>query len=189
MKKYLKDMNTEELKKIFDNNEKIQNKAFEYVFEDNMLYQEELFSTFFNNNYYKYLDIAEHYDTFYLKIKDVSVFFVNLNKNAWECLSNTDSKKFKATYKNALKYYNILTSHCNYQSDKYFENEEKLENECKILLKILEDKLHLLKNVDYNDAFDYFKNNSIDDGYFSNLYIENDDFLHVFEHIDYIKEW
>ena len=50
MKKYLKNMNKEELKKVFDTSEKIQNKEYEATFQLNMDYQEELGSIFLVKN-------------------------------------------------------------------------------------------------------------------------------------------
>lgn len=57
------------------------------------------------------------------------------------------------------------------------------------MLKILEDELHALENVDYEQAFDTFYTDVIDNNIFDEFYIIDNNYTKVFEHVDYVKEW
>lgn len=189
MKKYLKNMNKEELKKVFDTSGKIQNKEYEATMQMNMDYQEELGDIFFGKKWSKYINMYDNYDSFFLKLKDSISFFENLDKGVTDYLSQENATRFKEIYKRAKKFYTSMNSRCVYGSDKYYENYEKFEEECKKLLEILEDELHKLENVDYEQTFDTFCTDVMDNNIFDEFYIIDEDYTKVFEHVDYVKEW
>ena len=189
MKKYLKNMNKEELKKVFDTSVKIQNKEYEATMQMNMDYQEELGVIFFGKGWSNYIKMYNNYNSFYLRIIDSTSFFENLTEDVTDYLSQEDAKYFKEIYKKAKKFYTNINSRCVYGSDKYYENYEKFEEECKKLLEILEDELHKLESVDYEQAFDTFCTDVMDNNIFDEFYIIDEDYTKVFEHVDYVKEW
>lgn len=189
MKKYLKDMNKEELKKVFDNSAKIQEYQFNIVLENNMNLQQEYGKMFFGENWYEYIEIHDHYSTFYLKLKSAYKFFDNLGKDVADYLSVENAQTFQDIYKKAKKYYININTRCNYGSNKYYENIEKLEEECNKLLEILENELHSFENIDNNEVFESFCDDVYDNNIYDGLYIENNDYTHIYEYINYIKEW
>ena len=189
MKKYLKNMNEEELKKVFDTSEKIQNKEYEATMQINMDYQEELGDIFFGKGWSNYIKMYDNYNSFYLRIIDSTSFFENLAEDVTDYLSQENATRFKEIYKKAKKFYTNINSRCVYGSDKYYENYEKFEEECKKLLEILECELHTLENVEYGQALDTFYTDVMYNNIFDEFYIIDEDYTKVFEHVDYVKEW
>lgn len=189
MKKYLKNMNKEELKKVFDTSEKIQNKEYEATMQMNMDYQEELGDIFFGKNWSDYIKMYDNYNSFYLRIINSASFFENLAEDVTDYLSQEDTTRFKEIYKKAKKCYTNINSRCIYGSDKYYENYEKFEEECQKLLKILEDELHTVEDVEYNQVLDTFYIDVMDNNILDEFYIIDEDYTKVFEHVDYVKEW
>ena len=189
MKKYLKDMNKEELKKVFDNSTKIQEEQYNLVWQDNMDWQQEYFEIFFGKNWHEYIEMKDNYNSFYLRLKSAYKFFINLDKDVTDYLNIENAQIFKNIYKKANKYYINIDKRCNYGSDKYYENIEKLEEECGKLLEILENELHLLENINDDEVFESFCDDVYENNIYDDLYIENNDYTHIYEHIDYIKEW
>lgn len=105
MKKYLKNMNEEELKKVFDTSEKIQNKEYEATMQMNMDYQEELGGIFFGKGWSNYIKMYDNYSSFYLRIIDSTSFFENLAEDVTDYLSQENATRFKEIYKKAKKFY------------------------------------------------------------------------------------
>lgn len=155
---YLQELNFEELQKVFDNNEKFKNIVFDDVYESNMDYQLFLSEEFFGKNAKNYLEIKDHYASFYTRIKDATKFFENLNINISDYLIEEDSKKYIELYKQAKKYYNNLNK-CNYDSSNCYKNEKLLENTCKEILSILENELHKLEDISEEEVYQYFIDN------------------------------
>lgn len=189
MKKYLNKMSEEELVKIFNNIESIRSEIYDICYENNMDYQKELGNIFFGEKYYKYIDIHDYYSSFFLKIKNVIDFFKNISIANGEYLCVKDMEEYEKLYKEARKIYNILTSKCNYGSDKYYENYDKLEKICEKILELLEKELHLLENVDEEQAQEEFIFQVKENNLFEDCYILNNDYTRVFEQINYIKEY
>lgn len=188
IKKYIKDMNDEELKKIFNNIEHLQKEFYENLYNDNMNYQIDLSKIFFGDNYINYLDIKDYYSSFFIIIKDTVKFFENLHLYNKDYLNNEDAKKYAVLYKQAKKHYNNMNK-CNYYSDNYYKHFELLENTCKSILEILEKELHSLENIDFQDVLDMFINDVCENNDFYDYYILDDDFTKLYKHFDYIKEY
>lgn len=161
---YIEELNDEELKKVYVNNEKFSRMIFAECYEMNMEQQEELSEEFFGKKFHEYLDVHDHYSSFYLRIKDTNKFFENLNLNNSCYLSEEDSKKYIELYEQVKKYYSCLER----SDDKNNFYEELIEKACKEILNILEKELHELENINDEDIIEYFIDNK--DAY-NNFYI------------------
>lgn len=187
-KRYLKELNEEELKEVFENISSLQEISFSYAYDVNMDWQLELGKIFFGNNWHDYLKMYDYYSSFYLKIKNTIEFFENISIGNADYLSEENSKKYIDLYKQAKKIYNNLCK-CNTYSEKYLENEEKLDKICIELLELLENELHELENIDFEQAFETFKTDVFDNENYNDLYVLNNDFSKIYEHVNYIKEY
>lgn len=189
MKKYyIKDLKENELQKVFENNEKIQQEAFNDAYESNMQYQLELGKIFFGDNSYSYLEIKDYYSSFYLKIKDPIRLFENLSLSNSDYLNEIDSKTYIDLYKKAQKYYNYFNN-CSYSSDNYWKNIELLENTLEKIIDILEKELHKLEDVTKEDALENFIFNVQENYLLEDAYILNKKDFIVYEKISYIKKY
>lgn len=80
MKKlYLKDMENDRRDYLIKLNTKLINQLLEYLYEDQMFQQSETFSFILGKDWHKWLDYRDHYQTFYLILKDYRKFLVNLD--------------------------------------------------------------------------------------------------------------
>lgn len=189
MKKYIKDMTKEELKQIFHNIESIRTTMWDWKFEENMEQQQEYANIFFGKEWHKYINYHDYYSSFYLRLKDATQFFENITECNADYLSVEDSKKYLELYKQARKYYNIMEKVCNFGTDKYYDNEEKLLETCEKILELFEKELHSLEDIDLEELEDYFIFQVEENGCFSDCYIENNDYTKLYEYIEYIKEY
>ena len=189
MKKYLKDMSKEELEKIFENVEEFRKSTYDLVYENHMYWQGEYSDIFFGKDWHKYIEMNEYYSSFYLKLKDASNFFENISLSNSDYLCAEDAEKYKALYKEAKKYHDNMNSRCNYGSDKYYENEERLKASCIILLGLLEKELHNLEDITYEDCLEQFIIDVQDNNCFENCYIIDNNYNKVYEDIAYTKEY
>lgn len=189
MKKYVKDMTKEELKEIFKNVESIRNQMWDWKFEENMDWQQENANILFGKEWHNYINYHDYYSSFFLRIKDATQFFENITESNADYLNVEDSKKYLELYKQARKYYNLMEKVCNFGTDKYYENEEKLLETCEKILAILENELHLLENIEQEELEDYFVFQVEENGCFSECYIEDNDYTRLYEHIEYIKTY
>lgn len=189
MKKYVKDMTREELKEIFKNIKNIRNQMWDWKYEENMDYQHWLSKEFFGSEWHKYINYHDHYYSFFLRLKDATQFFENITESNADYLSIENAEEYKKLYKQAKKYYFYMNSKCNFGSDKYYENEEKLLETCEKILAMLEKELHKLEDIDENELEEYFIIQVEENECFLDCYIENNDYTRLFKHIDYIKEF
>lgn len=189
MKKYVKDMTKEELKEIFKNVESIRTTMWDWKFEENMHWQEEYTDIFFGKEWHKYINYHDYYSSFFLRIKDATKFFENIKESNYQYLSIENAEEYKKLYKQARKYYNLMEKVCNFGSDKYYDNEEKLLETCEKILAILENELHLLENIEESELEDYFVMQVEENDCFSECYIEDNDYTKLYEHIEYIKTY
>jgi hypothetical protein len=187
-KKYLKDMDEEELKKLFENIEEFKKNIYDICYQNNMDYQEELGNIFFGDKWNRYIDIFDHYTSFFLRIKNAIEFFENLGVENSDYLNTKDATEYKVLYKEAKKHYNNFNK-CNYASNNYYKNEELLENTCKQILRILEEELHKLENITKEEAKDTFLFEVLENEMYYDCYILNNDYTKVFCNINYIKEY
>lgn len=79
MKKYLNELNEEELEKVFKNNKKLQEEIFQYCYESSMNAQYELGLELLNDvKNKKNYRIDDHYTSFFLTVVNAYEFIANL---------------------------------------------------------------------------------------------------------------
>lgn len=185
---YIKELNEEELKKVFKNNKQIQQISFEKAYEDNMFWQEELGNIFFGKTFFEYLEIRDNYSSFYLKIKNPVKLFENLSLSNKDYLQTEESQKYIKYYKQAKKYYNYYNN-CNYESDNFYKNFELLENTLIKIVAILEKELHLLEDVSEEDALTSFIYDVTENDFLESAYILNKQDFVLYEDVSYTKKY
>lgn len=185
---YIKELNEEELKKVFENNKQIQQISFEKAYEDNMFWQEELGNIFFGKTFFEYLEIRDNYSSFYLKIKNPVKLFENLSLSNKDYLQTEESQKYIKYYKQAKKYYNYYNN-CNYESDNFYKNFELLENTLIKIVAILEKELHLLEDVSEEDALTSFIYDVTENDFLESAYILNKQDFVLYEDVSYTKKY
>jgi len=133
MKKiFLKNMETEALKKLIANNEDFLDIFREQLQNDWGEMQEEESSLMLGTKWTKWIDIKDHYNSFYLILKDWRMFIDNLDKDY-------------LSPEGIAQYEKIITLKNNFDElneEEQEEQEEIIENECKKLLSICENILH-----------------------------------------------
>lgn len=150
MKKlFLTDINTEKRNELIKKNQKLENKLLEDLYEYNMFNQEEEGRELLGKDQYKYIDIKDHYSSFYLVLKDWSKFIDNINI---DYLYNDDAIEL---YNNIIKKRDTLYNMDSY-SDEFYDMDAEIEDDCKKLLKYCEDQLlEYEKNINIDDAIQY----------------------------------
>lgn len=187
-KKYIKDMNEEELEIIFNNITSINQDSYNYTYEKNMDWQNELSDILFGKNWSKYIECISNYNSFYLRIKDYREFYKNLNLNNFDYLQEDKGIEYIKLYKKAKKVLNNLNK-CKEYSDKYYDNHDKFEYICCEILKILEEELHLLEEIIEQEVKEDFIFNVQENEYLNQCYILDNNYTKLYEHINYIKEY
>ena len=134
MKKYFKEMSTEEKVNIIMNNDELRRKAEEHYYTDLMEQQAENGELMLGKEHWRYIDVRDNYSSFYLVLKDWNKFLDNLDK---DYLSQKGIDLYNEIYKLYEEYNNT-----DMYSDRFNELEEILEDKCKELLKICEEQLH-----------------------------------------------
>ena len=149
MKRYLKDLSAEELTKVFENNQKLREEIYSDVYEANMYMQEETGNELLSKEAMKCYDFHDHYNSFFLRLKDGYGYKLleNLNFKTLQDYSVATLEDEKL-YHRLLNYYN----HCNYNSDAYYDNIEKLDALAIELLSNIEELLHEYEDVTEDDA-------------------------------------
>ena len=149
MKKYINELEAEERNKIIKMNKKLIDQLLSNLYEYEMNCQYEEGRSLLGENSYKYIDIRDHYSSFFLVLKD------------WEkMIDNIDPDYIAAD--EARKLYNYIKNKKNvlYNMDCYSLNyerlEEHLESKSKELLKQLEEQLHEYEEApEEDDAIQY----------------------------------
>lgn len=131
---YLKDMEYEDLKKLIENNKEFIEEHADRLYEDNMFWQEEEGNNMFGNDWYKYIELRDNYDSFYLRLRDWNKFIDNLDSD-YLCNKGIE------LYNYIMEKKKIFDSMEPY-TDRYDNLEEHLENKCEELLEICEGQLH-----------------------------------------------
>lgn len=82
MKKvYINELETEKRNKLIKNNKKLMDMLERDLYEYNMMLQEEEAREMFGADNHKYIDIRNHYSSFYLVLKDWRRFMDNLDSD------------------------------------------------------------------------------------------------------------
>lgn len=150
MKKlFINELEEEKRNEIIKKNQKLENRLLQDLYEYNMFLQEEEGREMFGKDSYKYIDIKDHYSSFYLVLKDWSKFIENLNV---DYIYNDDAiKLYNEIIKDRDTLYNIDTC-----SDNFNDLDEKIEEKTKKLLQYCEKQLHEYENIgNIDDAIEY----------------------------------
>lgn len=151
MKKlYLKDMETEKRNYLIKLNKKLMYQLQDDLYRYEMDRQLEEGENMFGKDSYKYIEMRDHYSSFYLVLKDWSKFIENLDS---DYIANDDAiKLYNKIIKKRDKLYNMDDPY----SDKYYGLDAKIEEDCKNLLKYCENQLHEYeKTPEEDDAIEY----------------------------------
>lgn len=170
------------LKTILDNNSKLKDALYEGKYEYNMDDQLYYGNEILGKDTRKYVDIRDHYSSFYLRLLDADLFLDNLDTTY---LTDKQKDLYDEAYSYKTKKENIEMF-----TEEYYDCEEKEEKVCEQLLDTIETFLHEFEDVNEEDVLDYFIFNLEDDIYYGNLYYYNDDVnFKVYEDVNYTKEW
>lgn len=174
MKKYFKDMETNEKVDIILNNEDLREIVSQGYYEDNMERQLEEGELMFGENWHHYIDMKDSYDTFYLRLKNWYEFIECMDKD-YLCQEGLDLYneiiELKRLYENEE------------DMDKYEELDEQLENKCSDLLEICENQLHDYEKYNEEDMKDWLIFNLDENDMFENYYIIDNDKTKVYQDI------
>ena len=185
MKKYFKEMSTEEKVNIIMNNDKLRREMEEHYYTDLMEQQAENGELMLGKEHWRYIDVRDNYNSFYLVLKDWHKFIDNVDKDYL-------SQEGIDLYDEIMKMYDEWGNMVVYEDedeDRYNQLEEEIENKCKELLKICEEQLHQYETYTDEDlkediTFQLEENNVNED-----LYIIDDDTSKVYEDISYTKTY
>lgn len=159
MKKvFLKDMEEEKANELIKKNEKLISMLQNDLHENNLFIQEED-SKLMIGDKDNGVGIKDNYNSFYFILTDWRKFYQNLD-------SNYLSTKCLTIYKNVEENICKLET-IEYGDNEYWELNEKIEENCKILLKDIEDLLHTYEEIPEKDeAIEYaWENEQLNDYY------------------------
>lgn len=183
MKKYFKEMSTDEKVNIIMNNDKLRRKMEEHYYTDLMEQQAENGELMLGKEYWRYIDIRDNYSSFYLVLKDWNKFLDNLDKD-YLCDNGLDLYNQIMVLKNEYDNIDIIEN-----EDRFNELEEILEDKCKELLKICEEQLHQYETYTDEDLKEDITFQLEENNVNENLYIIDDDTSKVYEDISYTKTY
>ena len=158
--------NAEELIKAFEGNRKFCNEIYERVYEDYMDMQE----MEARDADIKGLDIHDHYNTFYLTIRDRDQFLESAIDN--DCLVTNKNRALHKELREALnRFYSM-----EYSNKQYDNLDRWLDIKAEELMEEWENILHSYEDPSKYDILDYILNNSdiFIDIYKDNYVIDND---------------
>lgn len=181
---YLKDIkdNRELLKTIFENNNKLQEKAGEIAYENNMEQQVEFGELCLGKNWNKYIDMYDNYSSFYLRVKNAEKMIENIDKN----YLTTEEEEL---YNKAVKILEIRNNE-EYGTDFYWEQDMELDEVSANLLELIEKDLHDYENIEEEDVFETFIFDLQENYMYEDLYYyENDNTYNLYEDVSYTKNW
>ena len=149
MKKvYINDLDTTRRNGIIKLNTKLMQMLQTELYQHNMFLQEEEGREMFGADSYRYIDIRDHYTSFYLVLKDWRKFIDNLDKNYL-------SPKATTLYNEIIKDIKKLDE-IDEDSEKYNMCCDWIELDCKKLLKCCEEQLHIYEEYpSENEAIIY----------------------------------
>lgn len=144
MKKiFINELETEERNKLIKNNKKLIEILQNDLYECNMFIQEEEWREMFGADSHRYIDIRNHYSSFYLVLKDWRGFMDNLD-------SSYLSPEAITLYNKIKKYIEKLDS-MDENDTKYETLYNIIELECIDLLKECEKQLHQFEDYPAED--------------------------------------
>lgn len=183
MKKYFKDLDTKTKIEIIMNNEDLKNELENKYYQRNMEMQEEEGKYMFGNESWKYIDIRDNYDSFYLVLKNWHNFLDNLDSD-YLCQDGIDLYNEIMLLKNEYENIDVVE-----EEEKFDNLEEKLESKCKELLKICEEQLHEYEKYNNEDFKDYLEFELEENNILEDYYILDNNYKKVYLDINYTKEF
>lgn len=155
-KKYVKDMEKEEIKKILENNSDFYNLVYNDLYTQDLEWQGEEADLMFGKDHYKYIEIHDNYSSFFLTLKNWSAFLDNLDR---DYLNIKNADLYNEIMKLKKEYENIACDTIE-EEDRFNELEDILEGKSKELLEACEDQLHEYEKGNYSieDLIDYVMN-------------------------------
>lgn len=164
MKKYIKELNKDQLIELIGKNEKLYNKLAESFYETQMDMQSEDTENMFGKDYHRWIEYRDNYNSFYFIIKDWRKFIENLDTDY------LDDENIKiANY--IEKKIDVLDS-MEYGCENYWRLDEYLEKKAKEVLDFCEKSLHGYE--EYPSIEDVVVD-AIDNDLLENYYIELDE--------------
>lgn len=152
MKKYFKDLNQEEIRKVLEKNELLFDELSQHIYEDKMYCQEKEADHMFGEKWGSYIYFGDHYSSFYLRIKDWKEFINNLDKDylTQEGIDLYNYIQDKKEIFNNMELY----------SENYYNLDDHLYKKSQELLEICENILHDYERYpDFDECYDYIVNN------------------------------
>ena len=128
----LKDLEIKEVKEILFKNTKMMEKIASAVIQYKMEEQEECGRLMLGNNFHKYIELRDNYNSFFLRLKDWNKFFNNLD---YEYLNIEGVGMYEKIKKDIEIYENEE------DEDKRYEQEEQIEKELKLPAKVSDSPL------------------------------------------------
>lgn len=149
-KEYLKDMETEKRNYIIKLNRKLMEQLQADLYEYEMNTQQEEGELMFGKDSYKYIEIKDHYSSFYLVLKNWRQFIDNLDTDYFS--PNGQDELYKKIIEKREKLDNMDDPY----SDDFYNLEDEIEKDCKELLKLCENQLHEYEQTpNEDDAIQY----------------------------------
>ena len=141
---YINNLTEEERIKVLKYNKKLYNQLLEDLYEQNMHGQEEEYNLL---NIKNYVDIKDHYSSFYIKVENPIGMYENINID----YLNDEALKI---YKSVKKYYNYYIN--TYNDEVRDRNYLKIESLMDKLADAITSQLRLWEDVDDDDIQTYF---------------------------------
>ena len=177
MKRYIKELNEDELKIVYSKNKGFQDIAYEFVYEDNSDYVNEILKELnsskalsdysIDSNSYSYIKVSNHYD-----------FYNNLEKviHHYPIFNYDDMQKMTASILDGIDLA-IAKDSVKQYSGLYQELDERLDKLSKeVCADIVSELVHLL-DVDEDYVYDSFLNLVYENSLYDNVYIIDDTFI------------
>ena len=161
MKKiFINELDTEKRNNLIKNNTILINQLQDDLYETQMFQQQTEAEELLGKESYKYIDIRDNYNSFFLVLKDWEKMIQNINK---DYIATDEARKL---YNYIQDKKEILYTMA-YYSKNYERLEEHLENKSEELLKMLEEQLHEYEELpDEDDAIQYaYEMDKLDDYY------------------------
>jgi hypothetical protein len=175
MRRYLKDLTKEELRKVWNANEKLQKSYCEQMYEDSMQQQYEDGKMFLEKAE-KYYDYHDYYQSFFFTLRQFEGYHF-LNNMIFSDLHDysivTDEKIEEC--KKYMKLYEDYDYSIENNEQDIDKIQDKLDELATEVLKGIEKYLHEYEDIDYGDAFDDFYNEV--DFVCENVYIKDDTYI------------
>lgn len=177
MKRYIKELNEDELKLVYSKNKGFQDKAYDCVYEDNSDYLNEILKELnrskalsdysIDNNSYSYIKVSNHYD-FYKNLEKTIHSYPIFNYDEMQRIIVSISDGIDlAIARDSVKQYSGL----------YQELDERLDKLSKELCDIIVSELVHLLDIDEDYVYDTFTELVHEDGSYDNVYILDDTFI------------